>query len=30
MWAQRQFFPFGAGMQGLDRAWDQQPWSERA
>jgi len=28
MWAQRQFFPFGAGMQGLDRPWDQQPWSD--
>ena len=27
MWAQRQFFPFGAGMQGLDRPWDQKPWS---
>ena len=30
MWAQRQFFPFGAGMQALDRPWDEQPWSERA
>ena len=30
LWAQRQFFPFGAGMQGLDRPWDQKPWSERA
>jgi enoyl-CoA hydratase/carnithine racemase len=28
MWAQRQFFPFGAGMQPLDRPWDQQPWSD--
>jgi enoyl-CoA hydratase/carnithine racemase len=28
MWAQRQFFPFGAGMQGLDRPWDQKPWSD--
>jgi enoyl-CoA hydratase/carnithine racemase len=28
LWAQRQFFPFGAGMQGLDRPWDQQPWSD--
>jgi len=28
MWAQRQFFPFGAGMQPLDRRWDQQPWSD--
>jgi enoyl-CoA hydratase/carnithine racemase len=27
MWGQRQFFPFGAGMQGLDRPWDQKPWS---
>ena len=28
MWAQRQFFPFGAGMQALDRPWDQKPWSD--
>ena len=28
LWAQRQFFPFGAGMQGLDRPWDQKPWSD--
>jgi enoyl-CoA hydratase/carnithine racemase len=28
MWAQRQFFPFGAGMQGLDRPWGQAPWSD--
>jgi enoyl-CoA hydratase/carnithine racemase len=28
MWAQRQFFPFGAGMQALDRPWDEEPWSE--
>jgi len=28
MWAQRQFFPFGAGMRALDRPWDQKPWSE--
>jgi enoyl-CoA hydratase/carnithine racemase len=28
MWAQRQFFPFGAGMQALDRPWDEQPWSD--
>jgi enoyl-CoA hydratase/carnithine racemase len=27
-YAQRQFFPFGGGMRGLDRAWDQQPWSD--
>jgi enoyl-CoA hydratase/carnithine racemase len=26
MWAQRQFFPFGAGMQGLDKAWNEEPW----
>jgi enoyl-CoA hydratase/carnithine racemase len=26
MWAQRQFFPFGAGMQALDKAWDEKPW----
>jgi enoyl-CoA hydratase/carnithine racemase len=28
MWAQRQFFPFGAGMKPLDRPWDQEPWSD--
>jgi enoyl-CoA hydratase/carnithine racemase len=28
LWAQRQFFPFGAGMQPLDRPWDQKPWSD--
>jgi len=28
MWAQRQFFPFGAGMRALDRPWDQKPWSD--
>jgi enoyl-CoA hydratase/carnithine racemase len=28
LWAQRQFFPFGAGMQALDRPWDQKPWSD--
>jgi enoyl-CoA hydratase/carnithine racemase len=28
MWGQRQFFPFGAGMQALDRPWDQKPWSD--
>ena len=27
LWAQRQFFPFGAGMQAIDRPWDQKPWS---
>jgi enoyl-CoA hydratase/carnithine racemase len=28
LWAQRQFFPFGAGMQAIDRPWDQKPWSD--
>ena len=28
LWAQRQFFPFGAGMQAIDRPWDQDPWSD--
>ena len=27
-YAQRQFFPQGGGMRGLDRAWDQKPWSD--
>jgi enoyl-CoA hydratase/carnithine racemase len=27
-YAQRQFFPQGGGMRGLDRAWDQNPWSD--
>jgi enoyl-CoA hydratase/carnithine racemase len=27
-YAQRQFFPFGGGMNPIDRAWDQQPWSD--
>ena len=27
-YAQRQFFPIGGGMRGLDRAWDQEPWSD--
>ena len=27
-YAQRQFFPQGGGMRGLDRAWDQEPWSD--
>jgi enoyl-CoA hydratase/carnithine racemase len=27
-YAQRQFFPMGGGMRGLDRAWDQEPWSD--
>jgi enoyl-CoA hydratase/carnithine racemase len=28
LWAQRQFFPFGAGMRAIDRPWDQKPWSD--
>jgi enoyl-CoA hydratase/carnithine racemase len=27
-YAQRQFFPFGGGMRGLDRPWDERPWSD--
>jgi enoyl-CoA hydratase/carnithine racemase len=27
-YAQRAFFPFGGGMEPLDRAWDDRPWSE--
>jgi hypothetical protein len=27
-YAQRQFFPVGAGMAPLDRPWDQEPWSD--
>jgi enoyl-CoA hydratase/carnithine racemase len=27
-YAQRQFFPVGGGMRPLDRAWDEEPWSE--
>lgn len=27
-YAQRQFFPFGGGMVGLDRPWDERPWSD--
>jgi enoyl-CoA hydratase/carnithine racemase len=26
-YAQRQFFPVGAGMEPLDRPWDRKPWS---
>jgi enoyl-CoA hydratase/carnithine racemase len=26
-YAQRQFFPVGAGMEPLDRPWDKKPWS---
>jgi enoyl-CoA hydratase/carnithine racemase len=26
-YAQRAFFPFGGGMEPLDRAWDAEPWS---
>lgn len=27
-YAQRQFFPVGGGMRPLDRAWDEEPWSD--
>ncbi|MCK9929209.1 enoyl-CoA hydratase/isomerase family protein [Frankia sp. Mgl5] len=27
-YAQREFFPFGGGMEPLDRPWDAQPWSD--
>ncbi|MFI5717648.1 enoyl-CoA hydratase/isomerase family protein [Nocardia sp. NPDC051750] len=27
-YAQREFFPFGGGMEPLDRAWDDKPWSQ--
>jgi enoyl-CoA hydratase/carnithine racemase len=27
-YAQRQFFPVGGGMAPLDRAWDEDPWSD--
>jgi enoyl-CoA hydratase/carnithine racemase len=27
-YAQRQFFPVGAGMAPLDRPWDEDPWSD--
>ena len=27
-YAQRAFFPFGGGMEPLDRAWDDAPWSD--
>jgi len=27
-YAQRQFFPVGAGMAPLDRPWDKDPWSD--
>lgn len=27
-YAQQEFFPFGGGMEPLDRAWDSQPWSD--
>jgi enoyl-CoA hydratase/carnithine racemase len=26
-YAQQEFFPFGGGMEPLDRAWDNDPWS---
>jgi len=25
--AQQELFPFGGGMEPLDRAWDAKPWS---
>ena len=28
-YAQRGFFPFGGGMEPLDRAWDDKPWAQR-
>lgn len=28
LWAQRQFFPFGAGMRAIDRPWNKKPWSD--
>jgi enoyl-CoA hydratase/carnithine racemase len=27
-YAQRQFFPQGGGMTGLDRPWNERPWSD--
>lgn len=27
-YAQRAFFPYGGGMEPLDRAWDDEPWSD--
>lgn len=29
-YAQRAFFPFGGGMEPLDRAWDDRPWSQES
>lgn len=29
-YAQQEFFPFGGGMEPLDRPWDQRPWSRDA
>jgi enoyl-CoA hydratase/carnithine racemase len=29
-YAQQEFFPFGGGMEPLDRAWDASPWSNPA
>jgi enoyl-CoA hydratase/carnithine racemase len=26
-YAQQEFFPFGGGMEPLDRAWDEDPWT---
>ncbi|GAA2415226.1 enoyl-CoA hydratase/isomerase family protein [Actinomadura vinacea] len=28
-YAQQEFFPFGGGMEPLDRAWDDEPWKRR-
>jgi len=28
MYAQRQFFPVGGGMEPLDRPWNREPWSD--
>ncbi|WP_327099071.1 enoyl-CoA hydratase/isomerase family protein [Nocardia vinacea] len=28
-YAQREFFPFGGGMEPLDRAWNDRPWTRR-
>ncbi|WP_329409300.1 enoyl-CoA hydratase/isomerase family protein [Nocardia vinacea] len=28
-YAQREFFPFGGGMEPLDRAWNDRPWTQR-
>jgi enoyl-CoA hydratase/carnithine racemase len=28
IYAQRQFFPVGGGMEPLDRPWDKEPWTD--